>query len=300
MTNEELAAQIQNGDQEAVNALWDQIKNFVVWSARKVIRPLEERGVAHGIELDDLVSVGYLTMVDALGDYDSNRGLFLTWFSWRLKAAFYKEIGCSYRAEKVTDPETGESIIKYRRVCVDPSMVAKSLSSPAYRDPDSEDVELEDVLEDPAAAEAFEEVEDGEFLLELKKAIREALDSLPAHMSRVLRRRYYDCVTLQELAEELHQNKSGVSSLEKRALKRIRDSSAGAKLRSFFYFDYYRGTGPSAYFKSGISVQERYIILKENNEERSSAPLFSSDPFHKKRPGADEAQQAQEAQEEQE
>ena len=127
MSNEELAARIQAGEQELLPQLWAQVRRFVCKMAHR--RYFATNGLG-GVELDDLIQSGFLAVVQAVeyfkpdGEYK-----FLTYLDVCLKNAFASAGG--YRANKR-----------------DPLLDCISLDTPLGNDSDSDT--LLDLQEDPA------------------------------------------------------------------------------------------------------------------------------------------------------
>ncbi len=95
MSNEELVSLIQAGEQEKMALLWDQVRSFVAWKAKKIMLYVENPSYA---ELDDLMQSGYLALVEAVNTYTPGSSSFLHWFNIHLKNTFAKVTG--YRTKK--------------------------------------------------------------------------------------------------------------------------------------------------------------------------------------------------------
>lgn len=54
MSNEELVAAIQAGDQNRMGELWEQTERFIAWKARRVMTTLE---VNSTVEVDEGISL---------------------------------------------------------------------------------------------------------------------------------------------------------------------------------------------------------------------------------------------------
>ena len=127
MTNEELAALLQDGSggEDELLCLWDQVRRFAASQARRWAR------ASTGVEVEDLLQAGFLAFMDALGTWNRDAGMFITWYSLRLKGAFTEAVGLR-TARQRNDPLRG----------------AVSLDAQVGRDAD-DPLTLLDVLEDP-------------------------------------------------------------------------------------------------------------------------------------------------------
>lgn len=134
MTNEELAAKIQDGggDEEDLLLLWAQVRRFAASHARRWA------GISPGVEVEDLLQAGFLALLDALGTWNRDAGMFITWYSLRLKGAFTEAVGLR-TARQRNDPLRG----------------AVSLDAPVGHD-EADPLTLLDVLEDPTAERAMD------------------------------------------------------------------------------------------------------------------------------------------------
>lgn len=244
MSNEEIAARIQAGETGLMGQLWEQVKRLVAWKARHVMTGLENWGDPCGVELDDLMQSGYLALVKAVESYDQTVGSFSTWLMFYLKTAFAEATG--RRTEKSN---------------MDPLNQALSLDKPLGDEADA--ASFGELLPDPKAAAAMTAIEEKVWLEQLREAIESVLAELPDEQSTVLRQRYYDQQTLVGTAQRLGTTAEEVRKLENRGIKALRHYKLANRIRPFFDFDYYGGSGLGAFRTSGMSIQERYLIAQE-------------------------------------
>ena len=247
MSNEELVAVIQTGAPERMGELWQQVERLVSWKASRVMTALNGRG---GVEFDDLYQSGYPAMVAAVDSYRSEVGKFSTWFMLHLKTAFAEATG--YRSNRQQR---------------DPIHNAVSLDMPLTDDADSSD--LMDIVADPAGAGRMEAVEEAIYRQQLHDALEAALEAIPEECSTVLRQRYYEGRTLSDLAEVQCVSMEMVRKRERDALRRLRSPKTACRLRPFYDFDFYCGTGLGAFRHTGMSIQERYLLIEEERRERA-------------------------------
>lgn len=247
MSNEELVAAIQTGAPERMGELWQQVERLVSWKASRVMTALNGRG---GVEFEDLYQSGYPAMVAAVDSYRPEVGAFSTWFMLHLKTAFAEATG--YRSAKQQR---------------DPIHNAVSLDTPLTDDADSDD--LMAVVADPAGMRGIETVEEAIYRQQLHNALEEALEAIPEECSAVLRQRYYEGRTLSDLAEEQGVSMEMARKRERDALRRLRSPKTACRLRPFYDFDFYCGTGLGAFRHTGMSIQERYLLIEEERKERA-------------------------------
>ena len=85
MSNEQLVALIQAGATEYMEQLWEQVRNLVLWKARRIMSALEARGNPCGCTLDDLGQTGYVALVAAVDSYKPEGGAFSSWLMFGVK-----------------------------------------------------------------------------------------------------------------------------------------------------------------------------------------------------------------------
>lgn len=249
MSNEELVTAIQAGA-SCMEELWKQVEGLIKWKARHIMTALEGRGRC-GVEFDDLYQSGYLAMVAAVDSYKQEYGKFSSWFMYYLKNAF--AIVTGYR----TKTGKGEPLNNYI-----------SLDTPLNEDLDS-DV-LMDLFPDPVGEDPQRAVENHIYQQQLHDALEIALSRIPGEQREVLLCRYYQNKTLAETAEQIGSNPGIVRKNEEKGLSQLRKSDNYTLLRPFYDFNYYSGTSVAAFKHSGMSIQEKYLIYTENQEERKA------------------------------
>lgn len=250
MSNEELVARIQRGE-DLMGDLWEQIERLVKWKANHIMTALEGCG-GRGVEFEDLYQSGYLAMVSAVNTYDPAAGCaFSTWFMYHLKNAFAEATG--YRTQK----GRCEPLNNYL-----------SLDTPLTDDADSDD--LMDVVADPSGQRGLESAEEAMYMEQLHEALETALAEIPEKYADVLRLRHYQDMTLTEVGNLKGVGYERIRQMENRAIRHLRKPSIACNLRPFLDFDFYCGAGLGTFQNSGMSIQERYLMRKEEREERES------------------------------
>lgn len=250
MSNEELAVRIQSGETELYGELWDQVAGLIKWKANRVMTSLELQRNSCGVEFDDLCQCGYLALAAAVADYRPGGGSFNTLFMYRLKMVFAEATG--YRTKR------GKH---------EPLNNAASLDKTV--DDETDGTPLGEFVPDPKAAATMAAVEEREFRWQLHEAIEAALATIPEPYSEVLRLRHYQGLSLAEVGDIRGVGAERVRQMENKAIRQLRKPSIACHLRPFCDFDFYCGTGMGAFRNSGISIQERYLLLEEERQERA-------------------------------
>ena len=245
MSNEELVAEIQTGE-DRMGELWEQVDGLVKWKAKQVIAALCGRC---GVDFDDLYQSGYPALVAAVESYEPERGSFSTWFLYHLKNAFSEATG--YRTKSGRNKPLNNSI---------------SLDTPLSDDSDSDT--MMEVVADPNGQRPTQSVEEAIFHQQLRDALEASLSAIPEQSAEILRLRYYHGLTLAEVGDIRGTSLERIRQMESKALRQIRKPSIACHLRPFYDFDFYCGTGLGAYQHTGMSVQERYLMIEEERRER--------------------------------
>lgn len=188
-------------------------------------------------------------MVKAAATYTHGDLSFSNWLLYYLKTEFAEAAG--YRTEKRKN---------------DPLQHAVSLSTPLGDD--SEGGELGDIMADPDGETAMESIEDNLWREQLHSALERVLDEIPPDQSQVIRLRYYRGQTVTGTAETLGTSYNEARKLEEKGIRTLRQPKIAKKIRPFYDFDYYGGTGLGAFKSTGMSIQERYLIRAERESER--------------------------------
>lgn len=241
MSNEEIAVQIQTGKIELMEELWAGVEKLVRWKANRVNNAI---GHSAGVDFDDLYQSGYLALVAAVETYRPENGSFSSWFMLCLKTAFAEA--------------TGYRTVKGR---LEPLNNALSLDKPFEGDPDG--ATFGEFVPDPKAAATMDAVEETLWRKQLHDELESVLAELPVEQSTVLKKRYYDQLTLMGVAQQIGTTAEDVRKLEKMGLKELRHPRLAKRIRPFHDFDYYGLSGLSAFKNTGMSVQERYLIDQE-------------------------------------
>lgn len=250
MSNEELVAVIQAGATERMGELWEQVAGLVAWKARHIMTALDLRGSSCGVELEDLMQSGYIAMVEAVNYYKPENGdAFSTCLINRLKTVFAEATGYRTRAGK-NEP------------------LNNSFSLDKTVDDESDSTPFGEFVPDPKAAATMLSIEEKLWREQLHETLEAALAALPEQSAEILRLRYYQGLTLADVGEMRGTTAERIRQMENKAIRQLRKPSIACHLRSFYDFDFYCGTGLGAFQHSGMSIQERYLVIDEERRER--------------------------------
>lgn len=244
MSNEELAIQIQAGNRDLMPELWEKVERFVTMKAYKI--PLN----GDIVERKDLLQAGYLALESAVADYDPEGGYaFLTCLGYHLKTAFAE--ATRFRSER----QKRETL-------------AGTLSLDAPVNDEGNASTLMYFQEDLSGAEALESVEEKIYQAQLREAMAEVLADLPEEQQELLRLRYWEDATLQEIATAQGITPEWVRKKEYKAICELRRPRNACRLRPFIDFNFYSGSTLGAFRSTGASVQELYLLRKEQVTKR--------------------------------
>lgn len=245
MTNEEIVARIQAGEEDLTETLWLQVERLIKWKANRVIRSLNGFG---GVEFNDLVNSCYPALIDAVKTYNPCNGAFTTWFMFYILRAFTEATGC-----------------RTVRTKNDPLQNAVSLFSPIGED--DGDGTLLDVTADPLGESAFINAEARMMYEILQKEIDQALSMIPPEQSHILQQHYLEGKTIETIGLEMGIAASVIQNTEYKAIRAMRQPRISKRLKPLYEdFDFYGCSSMSSFSRSGMSIQERYVIQKEKEK----------------------------------
>lgn len=291
MTNEQLAARIQAGENVGKNmaVLYDQVKDFIHAMAYKY----------HGQgELEDLEQEGFLALYDAIDHYEADQGVkFLTYAShWirqrmqkyiqntgsplRLSAGRqeairkYRKFCTEFQAEQGCKPTEAElcrslwlTLEQLREIQYDACMTAvKSLDAPIKGAEGEEDTTLGELA--ASAADPCEELLDRLEQEELCSILWQCVDSLPGKQPDVIRSRYKDNLTMKQCGQFCGISEAEVRKQQLKALRSLRSGENAKKLRPFLPEDAWIYSG--ALIGNGV---ERFNHTWTSSTERVALEL---------------------------
>lgn len=248
MSTEEMVVAIQGGNTALLEPLWGKLQRLVRKFAYRYYTATQGRG---GVTVEDLEQAGFLAMMDAIPRYNPEEAVFSTYLAQYLRKHFQEASGRLYMDTK------GYFMPK------DALNTCISLNAPVD---DEEETELMEITADPAAN--MESVEEKIWHEQLRDALDNALSAIPGDLAEILRLRNYERLTLDEIGERWQLGRERIRQLEDKAIRKLREPKLACRLRPFYDFNIYAGTGLSAFRQSGMSIQERYIAIEEERQER--------------------------------
>lgn len=263
MTNEEIVTLIQRGEDREANLtlLWEHNKGYI----RKLARTYRKHA-----DPDDLIQESYFTLEAAARSYDPSQGVkFLTYAAPAIKRTMTRYIieSCGawavpeYRAHRAaryervrsdfqrdTGREPTESELRRLLRCTAAALEdieidalrlhVLRLDAPTSSDPDA--AELSEIVPDPATPyrDADEKADRGQMSTELWELIAE----LPADQAAAIRTRYGSDTqpTRAETAAALGITEAAARSLERKAIRALRQSPKAKALREYLDTTYSR------------------------------------------------------------
>ena len=257
MTNEEIAIRIQAGEQALMNELWKQNKGFFYLNASSLYTRQRERCDASGVEFDDLLQTCYFALCDAVQAFQPDTGYkLMTYLTFPLKDHFRALLG----------------IRTTKRDAINES---KSLDEPIGED-DSDTTRI-DMLADPDSGEPFEAVVDDIFQSESRDALEKSISKLPERRAAVVRSRYFEDKTLEQVAAEMNVSRQMIQHLECEALQEMsRDRYLQAFHDEILSRWAYKGTGFRAFKEDWCSSVERAVIKADTLTEQRRANILNT------------------------
>lgn len=249
----ELAKKAASGDKAARDLLVSSNMRFVVNVAKKYQN--------RGLDLEDLISEGYVGLLEAVTRFDVDRGYhFISYAVWWIRQSILKAVYEKGRAirlpmnrtneilqiEKARKAVSGSSkkteaqeldeiasmlgMTKYHvREMLDISRDTLSLDAPSSYD-DSGKMTLGDSVASDTRSDPSENAMDSS----LRDSIFEELGTLDSKSAQVLRMRFGldsgECMSLKQVGDHFNLTKERIRQIEKTAIMRIRNSSRKDKL----------------------------------------------------------------------
>ena len=199
---DELALVAREQGAPAIMELWEAVRGFAFWFARR-----------YKLDKDDAGQAAQEALLRAVRGYDPDKGPFLTAYKYALHGALQTALWGG-RSEKIKQ---------------DPLHRAESLDAPATEDGDTP---LRDLIADKTASDeaaAFEAIE----ARERAQAVRDAIAQLTEPEQAVIFAIFFQGMTQDAAAAALRISAADVRKTESAALRRLRRPDISRKLQSY-------------------------------------------------------------------
>ena len=262
-TNAALAALAATGNAFALGQLWEVNKGFLHQMFWKWYDKNKSVADHHGITLEDFDQEAFFAVQAAAQAYDPGKGSFTTLLGYCVQTQITRVL-CGEHSRRITADDG-------RQVQVSANPLNSCTSLDVHLDSDDEGSSTRrDIIEDPVASQAFQKAEDEIYTEELHTALEEAMtQNLTERQAYILRRRYYDCQSLQAVGNELGVQRETFRQIERCCIRKLRELPKLQRWHDdIISTRAWRGTGFGAWKRSG-SVQERTVeYLEEQNSEQ--------------------------------
>ena len=103
------------------------------------------------------------------------------------------------------------------------------------------------------------------YLARLREVLDKALSELPPQLEAVIRQRYFETATFEQIAETLEVSTSRAQQLEEKALCALREQPHRDNLETFVESrtPYFLHVGPTEFQRSRESAVEKIYFLRE-------------------------------------
>lgn len=251
-TNEALAALAAAGNSFALGQLWEINKGLLhrlFWQWYSKNKAVAD---AAGLTLEDFDQESFFAVQRAAQHHDPSKGSFTSLLPYYVLSQIRSAVcGEHYRS---IETDNGKRV----QVSANPLNECSSLDAPLDTDDAGSNTRGE-LVEDPAASQAFQRAEDEIYTEELHAALEEALSKLKDREADVLRRRYYEGKTLRAVGEEIGVQCERVRQIEAGAFRKLKHNSQLARWHEeIITTRAWRGTGFGSWKRYG-SVQERSV-----------------------------------------
>ena len=239
VSNEELVLKIRNGEKELISDLWEQNKGL--------LRILSKPYISAGLEEDDALQEGFFAILDAVERFEPGRGTFAA----ILRYSVQRIVGSAFREslyEKRIPANMQALIFKYKKLMAEAEAETGSPPNDYYLRfylgitqtqlddlrraihqssclsisqalPGAEDMTLEDLIPEPS--DDIEALIDDLDREQARRDLWRTVGTLPPEQAEILKERYINRKTLQEIAEQNGINRNKVERNENKALQRL-------------------------------------------------------------------------------
>lgn len=196
MTNEQLAEFIKTGgNDELIPILWERVHKLLYVIAKKYYNAHSDMCARCGVTLWDLKQAAYYAYLGAVGAYDKNKGY---------KFTAYLDL----QFKSFMRPIFNKDLLN----------ASESLNVPIGESEES-DTERIDFIPDTHSTDFIEHIENESVYTVLRQAIK----NLSLEQQKVINMRYYQNMTLEQIAKKENKTREGIRSIENAALLKLRN-----------------------------------------------------------------------------
>lgn len=252
MSNEELAALIQQGQRQYIPQLYKQVERLLRIMATRYYNRFCSLCTRCGLTDDDLIQEGFFVMLDAVKSYRADR---------KIKFVTYLRFPFINRVHQLTGWHRGKR---------NPLNDAESLDEPLTANSDG--LTRGDTIKDDNVDAQFDKVEDVSYLSALHEAFRKSMADMDPQQRTVVHYRYFENMTLQAIGDKVSCTREQVRQLDAKAIRYLRRPKISSTLRPFLYDEMeseaFRGTGLNAFRNKNMSSVERTAERMEDLKKR--------------------------------
>lgn len=258
MSNEELAILAKAGDQQATAQLWKQNQGVLSMMEWRLFSSYRGRADAAGVTWDDVQQIGYMAILAAAKGFDPETGAkFSTYLPYHVRNEFYQLVGlCTERSRK------------------EPLCRASSLDEPLDKE-DADGSTRAETVPDQTAAVQFENAEEKIWTAQLHDALENCLDDIPPEGADVIRKHFFEGLTLAEIAAAKTHSTERIRQIETKGIRQLRHPSILRRLQQYHGEIVTRAYCFTSFgaWKNGGSSPERWAEWIEEKEAREKEQL---------------------------
>ena len=192
-TNAALAALAASGNRFALGQLWEINKSLLhslFWQWYNKNKSVADSA---GLTMEDFDQEAFFAVQAAAKAYDSEKGSFTTLLSYYVQSQINRAVLGEHSCIEITE--------EGKRVRKSANLLNSCTSLDVHLDIDDENTTVRsDLIEDPAASQAFQNVEDNNYTEKLHNDLEKAIDTLPRRQADIIRRHYFAETPLADIA----------------------------------------------------------------------------------------------------
>lgn len=265
-TNAALAALAASGNSFALGQLWEINKSLLhslFWQWYNKNKSVTDSA---GLTMEDFDQEAFFAVQAAAKAYDPEKGSFTTLLSYYVQSQINRAVLGEHSCIEITK--------EGKRVRKSANLLNSCTSLDVHLDIDDENTTVRsDLIEDPAASRAFQNVEDNNYTEKLHNDLEKAIDTLPRRQADIIRRHYFAETPLADIAREDGISSNAVHTSERAALYTLSKNRTLLRWHDEIISERaWNGTGFCAW-KSHGSVQERTVEYLEEQMPKMEREL---------------------------